>query len=192
MSKEKLGKLSIEGTDITFDVTHYAVLKDRASFDLVYEIFNELMSLEILEIFTKKCQNTQLLDLKIKNSPYLELDKYCLNVVSDIYSMMKDLIKNRLIVGNGLSIMKIFGYHNYARLNIFLGGSMNELQSTLASDESLYIDDCTKKLSDEEVENLIQIKTSIENMYNQHLECQNNLNACVDELVADGKARRIN
>lgn len=86
--------------------------------DLVTEVINEYCSVSIIKIFMKK-YNSDLLDLTI-SSLYFLMDKTCHYIGREVYILLKDEIKSKLINGQARTIKRIIdsnGKENYQLLN---------------------------------------------------------------------------
>ena len=92
--------------------------------NLCYEIINEYMTREILEIFNKK-YNDQLYDCSINPSYYISVDVLLGKVVYNIFEKIKDLIKEHLIKAEGQVIRDMIGKDNYSSLNQSLKDAYN-------------------------------------------------------------------
>lgn len=159
--------------------------------DLVNEIINDKITLDIFNIWQKKYKN-EFSDWVIYDysTDYLILDELFNNIISKLYELLKDIIKDNFLKDNLNIVEKIIGSDNYEFLYEILKIIYQDIAKLKVSSFEEYrslkketIDKCNKKCEEIYLETIKNIE--------EYKEYNKNINMEVENMIQNGSAHRM-
>lgn len=195
LQKESFYKLVYDdGVEKTY--TRKGITND--SQDMIEELLNDYISKDVLNIYLKKFGDDSYVSKRCE-SGYFVIDEVCGYPVKKIYELLLDVIRKNLINGNAGIVKEIINdcdKDNYKTLDKLFKIIKNDMEykyknSNIKVFSGEYLD-TINDLRLEKINELVNVLLgSITKSCDNYFKYQINCDKYIDELVKDGKARRI-